>query len=434
MSTCPRTLGALGKTANHRQGFAPQKAMCHVIKHRSAALKSKGLGTAVGLGSGQPARLVPIVLPGLLLFCDAAVAPGPGFEAEKVAAVYVVPESVSVGVGDSTILTAQVLNQDGTEIIRIITWSVQDTLIVDPIISTGQQVITRGKKSGSTWVGATVSTTRDSMKFVVRDSSSAPSPMVCDTLRSALLFYGNFEQPSAFAGWRLDEASGRSWSHTADTLHRECLGSARIELRKSDPLVAGNHRSEIKRGTGVANGSVPLPQGYSLPIGHLGSEVWWGWSVYIPPDWEFEPEYAPETIMQVAQGGRSPVFSLGIDGGNFYTETRFGYGAQGAASITTLVTSSTPITRGVWTDWVVHAKWSGGSDGVLQIWKNGIQIVNRTGPTAYSDWPPNPYPKWGIYKWSWSGTRSIVSTRSLNIDAVRVADGAQGSYAVVAPR
>jgi hypothetical protein len=355
----------------------------------------------------------------LLLSCDGSGAPSSEVEPDPVAAVQIAADTVSLSVGDSAQLTAHVLSTDGAEISSSVAWTVGDTLIVDPITSTDREVTAAARRSGSTWVIAEVSSVRDSVNLEVRDTAGAPKPGAagCDTSKSNLSFYGNFEQPSPFTDWDLGEASAQPWSHAADTLHRECAGSIRIELRNSDPEVAGSFRSEIKLSNTdtLWNGGVSTPEGMT-PIGRLGSEVWWGWSIYIPADWIFEEEYAPETLMQVSQTGRSPAFSIGIDGEEFYTDTRYGYGDQGAATITTVVTSRTPVNRGAWTDWVVHARWSGENDGLLEIWKNGTKIVTRAGPNTYSDWSSRPYPKWGIYKWSWADEGSLVTRRYVYIN------------------
>jgi hypothetical protein len=265
-----------------------------------------------------------------------------------------------------------------------------------------------------------------------------PPTAGCDTDRSGLTFAGNFEGRLPWSGWHLDEATSdadETWRLGQVTSpRRECDAAARFELRRSDGMVAGSYRDEIKvQEVGVGNGGVRVPSDQTM-IGHEGSEVWWGWSVYLPADWVVETGYAPETIMQVAAAGRSPAFEIQVDEGSFKTYTRTGYGSQGASTISTIVTSTTPIARGTWTDFVVHAKWSSGSDGVLQVWKNGVLVVNRTGANVYSDWPSAPFAKWGIYKWSWTGDNSIVSKRVLYIDAVRVTDGAHGSYSVVRGR
>jgi hypothetical protein len=298
-----------------------------------------------------------------------------------------------------------------------------------------------GSATGSYRVIATADSLADTALVTIESPPAPPPSSGCSTDKSNLTFAGSFEAPEPWSTWRIGEATlypSETWALNAvANPARECDQSARIELRKTDGVIAGNHRHEIKlQNTGAigGNGGVPVPTGVT-PIGHLGSEVWWGWSVYIPSDWTFETGYAPETIMQVAAAGRSPAFEIQVDGADFKTYTRSGYGTQGASTIKTTRTSTTPISRGAWTDFVVHAKWSAGSDGVLEVWKNGAQIVDWTGPTAYSDWTSAPYAKWGVYKWSWGGCcSSNVSTRVLYLDAVRVTDGAHGNYAVVAPR
>jgi hypothetical protein len=256
----------------------------------------------------------------------------------------------------------------------------------------------------------------------------------CDSGRTGLTFLGNFEGSTPFADWSVNEATGTPWGHSmVRSPTRECQQATRIELRRSDPLMGRSHRSEIKIQNTRGNGTIPAQCGDN-PIGTLGCEVWLGWSVYIPDDWTIEPRYAPETIMQTAQAGRSPAFEIQINGDSFQTFTRTGKGPKEDPSWVTTTTATTPMTRGAWTDFVMHAKWSAGAEGLLQVWQNGAQIVNRAGPNAFSDWSPKPYLKLGIYKWSWKGKNSVAATRVLYLDAVRIVSGNTGSYALVAPR
>lgn len=356
------------------------------------------------------------------------------------------PAAVSLGAGATQQFTATGLYDDNTSGPLAVTYAATggamsaEGLYTAGATAGGYKVIATNEASGKADTSV-VTVTASEPPAPAPELPPAPEPGGCDTDKSKLTFYGSFEAPSPWDTWRLDEATpdpSETWGLNAlASPTRECGQAARIELRESDGIIAGNHRREIKlQNTGASggNGGVPVPSGVT-PIGGLGSEVWWGWSVYIPSDWVFETRWAPETIMQVVQAGRSPAFSVGIDGANFYTETRYGYGSQGSSTISVVQTSTTPVTRGAWTDFVVHAKWSAGDDGLLEIWKDGRQIVSRHGPTAYRDWSSAPYPKWGIYKWSWTTTsNSIVSERALLIDAVRITDGAHGSYDVVAPR
>ncbi len=65
--------------------------------------------------------------------------------------------------------------------------------------------------------------------------------------------------------------------------------------------------------------------------------------------------------------------------------------------------------RGVWTDWVVHAKWSYGSDGFLKIWKDGKLVIDQNGPNAYND-ASGPFFKMGLYK-GWGDPKKALRRR-----------------------
>ena len=88
--------------------------------------------------------------------------------------------------------------------------------------------------------------------------------------------------------------------------------------------------------------------------------------------------------------------------------------------------------KGEWTDWVVHARWSYQGDGLLQIWRDGIELVNRTGPNTYND-QKSLYLKLGLYVWMWTTDVSTpVQSRSLYHDEVRVG-GPYSNYDSVVP-
>jgi len=91
------------------------------------------------------------------------------------------------------------------------------------------------------------------------------------------------------------------------------------------------------------------------------------------------------------------------------------------------------VTKGVWVDFVVHARWSYTSSGVLQVWMNGKQVINRTGPNTYNDQNPQNW-KWGAYKSWWLSQRpSSTDKIVIRYDQMRIGD-ARSSYAEVAPQ
>lgn len=51
-----------------------------------------------------------------------------------------------------------------------------------------------------------------------------------------------------------------------------------------------------------------------------------------------------------------------------------------------------PLLRGQWNDIVMHVKWSPDSDGILNLWINGEEVLNSRGPNYHSEVPANAYP------------------------------------------
>ena len=84
-----------------------------------------------------------------------------------------------------------------------------------------------------------------------------------------------------------------------------------------------------------------------------------------------------------------------------------------------------PIAPGTWTDWIFHIKWSYKGDGVLEVWKNGKQVVNRDGPNSYND-NKGPYLKVGLYKTAWrnSSKGANIRSRTFYHDGFVIAKGA----------
>ncbi len=64
------------------------------------------------------------------------------------------------------------------------------------------------------------------------------------------------------------------------------------------------------------------------------------------------------------------------------------------------------IEKDVWQYYVVHVKHSATADGLVEIWRNGVQLVNHRGANMYdlnSGSFHTPNWKLGIYKSTWNG-------------------------------
>ncbi len=68
-----------------------------------------------------------------------------------------------------------------------------------------------------------------------------------------------------------------------------------------------------------------------------------------------------------------------------------------------------PYETGVWTDWVMHVKWSYDQDGIAEVWKDGRKVIDQSGPNAFND-ARGPFFKMGLYK-GWGDPRKELRCR-----------------------
>ncbi len=198
---------------------------------------------------------------------------------------------------------------------------------------------------------------------------------------------------------------------------RSSTSAVRFYLRKNDPDVAGSRRAEF----------------FLLPI-PSNVERWYGFSIFLPENWA--TDHAMDIVAQwheypdfsIGESWRSPPLSLSTMDGNWHI------GRIWDPNPLTLKNTPGPgggaeridlggYTVGVWTDWIIHVKWSHRANGLLEIWKNGTLVVQRTGPNTYND-QVGPYFKIGVYKpdWKYKPEKSTTETRTIYFDEVRIGD------------
>lgn len=236
----------------------------------------------------------------------------------------------------------------------------------------------------------------------------------------ALLFRSNFDD-RGLAGWKV---SGNSPVDAGDRV-RAGGGAMKTVLDRNKDRYPD--RTEV--------------QG---PSAEIGKEYWYGFSILLPEDyipdriWEIVAQWhaAPDT--RLGEKWRNPVLALSTTNG------RWGWVSRWDAKRNTFESGKREYggvreydlgeyQRGVWTDWVVHVKWSYESDGFLQIWKDGKLVVDQNGPNAFND-ASGPFFKMGMYK-GWGDPKKncdAVTRRVLYHDEFRMA-GADGTYQDVAP-
>ena len=240
---------------------------------------------------------------------------------------------------------------------------------------------------------------------------------------------GNFNQAPS-GGW-----TSFCCSHSAQIVTSPVRGgskAARYELRYADPKHDSARSERIYKG--------------NSRIGKVGGpDEWYGFSIYLPPDYEIDDD--PHRWKGLGKGeivaqwhstpdpgeiSPSPPLALYTDLGKWkFTSVHSSNPILTSNNGTWVFLWEAPYQRGVWTDWVVHVKWSYQSNGFLEIWQNGKKVVDYKGPNSYND-KGNNYFQWGIYKAHWNKGPSHVTRRIIYNDELRIGDSTS-SYNEVAP-
>jgi len=247
----------------------------------------------------------------------------------------------------------------------------------------------------------------------------------CYESRRPVLYTLDFESGDLLS-WHKRKLAG---PHSAQIVTDPVRGgryAVRFMLRRTDRLVSKGKRAELQM----------------FAVGRHGHEYWYGFSIYIPSDWR--EDIKDEVVAQWnatrdrhlgESARRSPPLAIRIKRNKWFITCRWDSRALtppgNTAPKRTLWRGE--YRRGAWTDWVVHARWSYGADGLLEIWQNGRLIVTRRGPNTYNDVAGLRF-KIGIYKPQWNNPEnlSLVTVRVIYHDEVRIAGG-NASYGDVAP-
>ena len=176
---------------------------------------------------------------------------------------------------------------------------------------------------------------------------------------ATLLFNGNFES-GTISGW----ACSGNCPTVATSPTRAGKYSVKSYLNANTSKV--NYRTELVN-RAVSDFS-------------FGQEYWVGLSFYLPPDWsdKYISGYDSGILWQFHDRGFNDSswrdglpLVLGHSGGNFQLWRR------GHPQSKTFWVGS--VEKGRWIDWVINVKWSKGSDGFINIWRDGRQVVSDRG-------------------------------------------------------
>src|SRR5690606_28626538 len=181
----------------------------------------------------------------------------------------------------------------------------------------------------------------------------------------------------------------------ADSLAFEGSRSGRIELRYDDPIAHNGTRSEI----------------YVIDrISH--NERWYSFAVYFPTN-DYEYDTSNEVISQWHKGG-SPALYLRIVRDRFYIRTLHPNRSKNWRNM-----DLGNVTIDMWHEFVIHVIHSGKSDGLIDVWRNGVKVATHKGPNNYDN-KKLPYWKVGVYKAIWNNNVTDSKKRVIFLDNIRV--------------
>ena len=171
--------------------------------------------------------------------------------------------------------------------------------------------------------------------------------------------------------------------------------AARFEIREDQPLVASGKRSEVTIIKDAEEG--------------MAKEMWYSFAVMFPSSgYEYDDER--EVINQWFQSG-SPATSLRTQRDRILLET-------GNSQSNRKKFDLGPITKNKWHTVVMHFIHSYGTDGLIELWYDGVKKLTVRGGNMYND----ILPKWkiGLYKSAFKYGTSDVTRRIIYFDNVKV--------------
>ena len=245
------------------------------------------------------------------------------------------------------------------------------------------------------------------------------------------------EPPNVIKALDFEDGDLSGWSrmklvgeHSAKVVESPIRGgdyAVRFMLRKDDKIVSKSKRAELE-------------------LKHhadIGGEYWYGFSIYIPADWQYDTinevvtQWNATRDKEIKENAkRSPPLALRIKKDHWYITMRWDKRrlTPPGNKAPKLRLWKGPYKKGAWTDWVVHAKWSFEKDGLVRVWQNGKLIIEHAGPNCYNDKRGLRF-KIGLYKPKWQGDKytSLIKERIIYHDEIRVGNK-DAKYADVAPR
>jgi hypothetical protein len=159
---------------------------------------------------------------------------------------------------------------------------------------------------------------------------------------------------------------------------RSGMYSAEITVHEGDIDAAGDGDTRVERA--------------ELDSGHFalrGREAWYGFSLLVPKDFPIVDDRLVISSCKQSDVSR-PIVAQRFRNGK-HTVTIESQGREKSYNLPR-------IRLGQWIDMVYHLRYSTGTDGLVEIWMNGKQVVSYSGPAADPNAKNAFYNKIGLYR------------------------------------
>ena len=211
------------------------------------------------------------------------------------------------------------------------------------------------------------------------------------------------------------EGSGENGSHVITNQYARS-GSSSMKIT----LPAATSAGTVGRYQLVAN----------MPDGEAGQDRWYGFSILLGSDWDLSQVADNRDYFLNGIGFRYTGTSVNGPGSNVEADVVRGVASLGTGTNLANTVGATDygrqslgtLVKGRWIDLVYHIKWSTGSDGFREVWRDGVSAGRYAGATLGTDSPFEH--RMGFYE----GV-GVDQTRTLYVDNHRVGT----SYAAVDP-
>lgn len=219
------------------------------------------------------------------------------------------------------------------------------------------------------------------------DDPTPPTPPAAVPPEPPPRMRDGFEGGGLAPFWRAgDEGSGRYAEGAivvTDSRARSGRHSARITVREGD-VAQVDESGERNERAELDSRRHPL----------LGQDTWCGFSFLVPR--EFPIVDVRLVLSQWKQTGLpgSPIVAQRFVGGRHYLTIR-DLSTRGEWR---QVVDLPDIVPEQWNDMVFHVRFATDASGLVEVWMNGRQVVNASGPTASVEGEPFHYHKVGLYR------------------------------------